>query len=281
MKKTIRVMFIWLAFAGTLWSAGQAPATKKIPMPDLMKPTGFFADNSQLYIVEKSTVSIYSKKNPTLVKTFGKAGEGPQEFKIHPSFGLKLVPMKDKLAITSIGKVSYYQKNGTFIKEMRHDRSGHIYAFGENLLTMDYEAANEAFTYYVRNHKQEKIAKLEGFPIPVNAKKQKYNPLVVYPHPVFSDGCVFLVHGTGVEINGYNSMGKRLISVKYNDEKLKVSEKYKEAVDKQFKEDPSQSLLYKWLHFPEYFPGIKRFHVSDKHIFIRTYRTRGENESEL
>ncbi|MCP4213127.1 MAG: hypothetical protein GY765_00655 [bacterium] len=92
MKTTIRVMLLLLLFAGALSAAGKAYATKTVPMPELMNPGNIFVDNTQLYIVERATVIIYKKKDLTLVKKFGKEGEGPAEFKTNSASGIRFTP---------------------------------------------------------------------------------------------------------------------------------------------------------------------------------------------
>ena len=52
---------------------------------EIMKPSLSFAvDGTQLYIPEEGQIFIYSTNDYKLVKKFGKAGEGPQEFRLHP-----------------------------------------------------------------------------------------------------------------------------------------------------------------------------------------------------
>ncbi|MCP4218542.1 MAG: hypothetical protein GY765_28160, partial [bacterium] len=281
MKIVIRVILFLPALVGILWAADQAPTTKKIPIPQLMKPTGIFVDDSRLYIVETSSISIFNKKDLMLIKKFGKAGEGPEEFKANKAAPIKLIPLTNTLAITSMGRISYFKKNGTYIRERRHNRSGNIYALGENLLISDWKVRGETVAYYVSNDKLEKIAELDSFMFPFSFKKKIYRMIPPNSFPVFSDGYVFLTHGTGIEINGFNSMGKQVVSVKYTDEKIKVPEELKEVARKRIKNDLSQKMFYNWLRFPEYFPGIKDFKVSDKHIFVRTFRKREANEAEF
>ena len=83
--------------------------------PDLLKPTGLVIDEDNLYITEDITVYIFSMKDFKLIKKFGKKGEGPREFNRFAA----ITPLKDKLLINSMSKISYYTKDGEYINEIK------------------------------------------------------------------------------------------------------------------------------------------------------------------
>lgn len=73
------------------------------------------ADGERLYVTQGTEILIYSLKDYKFIKKFGKAGEGPEEF-------LRFVfvtPLKDRLLINSLGKVSYWTKDGVFQEETK------------------------------------------------------------------------------------------------------------------------------------------------------------------
>jgi len=71
---------------------GSPVRAKTIPLPDLMKPASIAADAERLYISDGTTVHVYSRNDFKLEKTFGKKGEGPQEFMVHSSHGVDVLP---------------------------------------------------------------------------------------------------------------------------------------------------------------------------------------------
>ena len=89
-------------------------AEKAAVLKELMKPGGIAVDKEQFYVTEGTTVFIYSR-DYTFKKKFGKKGEGPREFMAYAA----VTPMKDCLLIGSQGKISYYTKDGVFIKELK------------------------------------------------------------------------------------------------------------------------------------------------------------------
>ncbi|MCP4213128.1 MAG: hypothetical protein GY765_00660 [bacterium] len=246
-----------------------------------MKPTSIFVDNSQIYIAEKATVSIYGKKDLTLLKKFGKEGEGPAEFKINRASPIILTPLHDKLAITSKGRLSYFKKDGSYIKEMSYSQSSPVYPMGNSLLFLkNIDAAGYVSIYTIANQNFEKIAELDTYTFPVNFDKKQWDGVFLFSDPVFSDGYVFLTRGPGIEINGYNSVGKRQIAVKYEDEKVKIPDEYKRVRREKFRAYPDLRRFHTWLHFDEHFPGIQALFIFDRHIFVKTYRKK-ENEAEF
>jgi hypothetical protein len=99
---------------GMVWSENVAV------LEGIMKPTdSMTVHEGRLYLAEGSTVFIYSLSDYKLIKKFGRKGEGPQEFKNTPS----ILPRKDHLLLNSSGKLSYYTKDGEFIKERKVDFS--------------------------------------------------------------------------------------------------------------------------------------------------------------
>jgi uncharacterized protein YlbG (UPF0298 family) len=70
-------------------------------------------------VTQEATVFIYSLKDFKLVKKFGKAGEGPREFRILPQLPLNIDARTDQIIVNSFGKVSYFTKQGEFIKEVK------------------------------------------------------------------------------------------------------------------------------------------------------------------
>ncbi len=97
-------------------------ADKVVLFPGLMKPGMMTIDKDRLYIADGATVYIYSVKDFSLEKKFGKIGEGPGEFLIAPQFTYTNVDVKilpDRILVNSLSKMSYFTKDGKFINEMK------------------------------------------------------------------------------------------------------------------------------------------------------------------
>ena len=96
---------------------------KKIgTITDVVNPFLLTIDKKKVYIVDGYQIYIYSLLDLSLLKKFGKKGDGPEEFKVVPqiNMGNVLLDVYDKyLIVTSIGKLSYFSKDGKYIREIR------------------------------------------------------------------------------------------------------------------------------------------------------------------
>ncbi|TFG75463.1 MAG: hypothetical protein E4H23_10710, partial [Chrysiogenales bacterium] len=119
MKKILVVVMVNLLFTMLAYP-------KKIAvLNELTKPETLCMDDSQYYITEGASIFIYSFKDHKFIGKFGKSGEGPREFKSTlAGFGLSVLPMGDHLLINSMDKLSFFKKNGEFIKELKAPTSG-------------------------------------------------------------------------------------------------------------------------------------------------------------
>lgn len=94
-------------------------------------------DKDYAYIWDSRTLSIniYSRKDFSFVKQFGRGGEGPGEFSWIQSF--QVCP--DTLYISSSAKISLFSKEGKLKKELRLDpNSGNYKPLGQNFVSTSY-----------------------------------------------------------------------------------------------------------------------------------------------
>ena len=95
-------------------------SSKVVPLPNLINPDSIMIDNDQIYITDMEKICIYSSKDFTLKKKFGKKGEGPGEFKINPAAVAKLqiYVQPDCIIVNNLSRVSFFTKNGSFKNEI-------------------------------------------------------------------------------------------------------------------------------------------------------------------
>ncbi len=128
----------FLAFFLTSWfivCTIPAVAAKVATLPGIRRPDFLIqVDNDELLLVECASIYIYSLKDYSLKTKFGKRGEGPQEFKVHPAENVHLSVEPDYLMIGSGGKASFFTRTGTFIKEVPLRDRGLILPFSGKYL---------------------------------------------------------------------------------------------------------------------------------------------------
>lgn len=101
-----------------LFSSGLI-AEKMAVLPELRRPDFLInVYGGELFLVEGASVFIYSLKDYKLKYKFGKRGEGPQEFKVHPGEHVFINVQPGYIMVGSGGKVSFFSRNGQFIKEI-------------------------------------------------------------------------------------------------------------------------------------------------------------------
>jgi hypothetical protein len=91
-------------------------------LPGLVNPFEFIIDADRIYIPDEASIFVYSLKDCTLIKKFGKEGEGPQEFFLNRAGGNNQVGIffkDDRLLVSSFGRMSYFTKDGEYLQEIK------------------------------------------------------------------------------------------------------------------------------------------------------------------
>jgi hypothetical protein len=246
--------------------------------PDIYVPMQIRIHDNKLYISEKAWVYIYSLDKFELLKKFGGEGEGPQEFKRYAF----LYPTTDHLLINSVGKISYFKKDGTYIKEVR--AKGEVANFaplGKYFVARGFRVARykkEKISYKTINLYDSNLTKLrEIFKHELDWQQGKGTKLF---HLAFS----YQTHGDRIYIAGskefavdvFNTDGKHLFTISQEYKRVKFTGDHKKQILDYFKRTRPDNYLYweKYSIFPDYFPAIKRIYIRDHLLYIMTYRIR-------
>lgn len=133
MRKLFITVFILLVL---FWAIYGKQESRSYELENLLNPFFMRVDKSQLYISQGPEILIYSLSDYKLKKRLGKSGEGPGEFRVSPTqnLGSLLFDVTDeKIIVYSIGKTSFFKKDGSFIQEMRSTRFG-LKTIGDNFV---------------------------------------------------------------------------------------------------------------------------------------------------
>jgi hypothetical protein len=256
-------------------------ATKSVPMTEVLNAQSIIVDQEQVYIVQTPEVFIYSLKDFKLKKKFGKAGEGPQEFKLFPNMPLLITVEKDDIVAKSMGKLSYYAKDGTFKKEVRV-KAGFVLAMktlGDQMIGIENIMSNQ-MRYLGINVYDSNLNKLQQVKkIPDSIQRGKGMRFLNIPQ-AHADSFVVLGNKFLVawekdaKIEVYDAEGKAHDPIKLEAEKIALSDDYKAKVVEFFKNDPRTKPYYQFIKpvsFPDYFPGVREMRVSDNTLYVFTY----------
>ncbi|MCP5104077.1 MAG: hypothetical protein GY950_11895 [bacterium] len=269
-------------------------AAKVVPLPEIIKPGIINVDGDEMVIAEGTSISIYSLENFKRVKTFGKQGEGPREFKVFMGFGLTISFSPEYILVNSIGKISYFSRKGEFVKENKTS-AFRMAPFQEKLVGtgMQFGQNNSgpklAFNLY--NGKGEKTKEICAHQLP--AIKGKGSVMLidllslrqVDPQYQTSADRIFIAGKETFEIDIYNQAGGLIKTVRRDykkreitaDDKNKILEVYKVMpIYKQFWEN-----IKSGVKIPGYFPAFKRILVSGQKLYVQTFDKKAETTAFL
>lgn len=270
-------LFLFLVLVAPIMGGLTFASVKTIPLAGVINPESIDADANQLYIVDGASIHIVSLADFKTAKTFGKQGEGAQEFMINTWFRLKLSVQPEYLFIKSISRVSYFSKDGVFQKEQRlTSRSANFLPLGNGFIGSDTGQENNSpfnvFSLY--NEKFEKGIILFKEPIPYRPGAP-FDPLD-QKDPVFfaKYGKVFVNSRDGV-IHIIEPTGKEETTIKYDYGRLEVTQKIKDEMIEFYKKDPRTSMAFemfkKDMKFSDTFPLIRDYRVANEKIYVFPY----------
>ncbi len=288
--KTIFVSFflIWLS----LFIFGEKIAVFSEPIT----PNQILLDMEQIYVVDFPHIYIYSVKDYTLKMKLGERGEGPRQFiynrgsLVNKTDSFTINVQVNHIIASSQRKVVFYTKDGKYQKEIMTEHR-HDYQFsplGEKFMALTQRRGEDGIFYVLLNiHnaelKQEKeIFKFIRFSQPPTGDLNVINDrgiiYAIYQNKIF----VTAVGRKGSILDVLNSNGKKLYSLTYQYEDLKVTEDHKQQYLKYYKSGPLKAIwdrFKKQIKFPTYFPGVRNFNIADGKIYILTFKRRkGESE---
>ena len=280
-KKISLISLVWLVL-----STSTGFTAKIIPLPDLKRAEAVAVNGDRMYISEGPRVFIYSLKKFKLEKIFGRKGEGPGEFKIHPYRGLQFHLQTNDLIVDSYGKLSFFTKQGVLKHEIRTLPSmGTYVSLGDGYVGLGFIQDDKVnyFTINLFNLDFKSKREIYRYKHPYQPGKN-YNPLETTKLPAYAtwDNQLFL-SGEESTILVFDHTGKPLDPIRFPYNKIKITGERKNYYLTCYKTDPKFKPIYqrdkKWIEFPEYFPVIRNLLIADGKIYVVTYGKRdGKNE---
>lgn len=273
-----RVILIVLIFL----QAGYVVGNQSVVIPELSRPDILVVKHDRIYILEKTTIYIYSLDEFKLLKKFGRAGEGPREFKTNVMGApMTLSFHRGDMVVNSLNKLSYFRPEGDFIKEVKNPLDVILSLVGDKYVGMGPAPDQDnryliSFRLFGSDFKQEKILHRTDFN--VNNPRKILLPLPCFTYnPVYNDRIYVVSSSTKFSIDVYNTDGIKEYSIRKDCEKIPISEQYQRETHEWFKHDPRfksmyESMLKKAIHFRDYFPPIRDIQVVEDTIHVITYR---------
>jgi len=279
--KRLFLVILLLTVSLTLFSE------KLATLPDIYRPYYLALDDQNVYVTEGVHVFIFSRKDYSLKKKFGKEGQGPQEFVVPQGSGSVLMvhPQKDCIVINSPGKVSFFTKEGDYINEMKSPSGmfggmfqpiGNQFA-GLGLLSQKNQTMSVTINIY-----DKKLKKLKQvYSRPFFSRGHLEFPMVAPVFYVSDNKIITPGEQKKFEINILDANGDRLASINREYHLLKVTKEYEEGVFEYFRTNPqtrnAYEMIKKVITFADEFPAIQGFFVDNQKIYIVTYLKKDKN----
>ena len=131
----------WLIFFLIVMVGSLAFAEKIGILTEVLTPEMIEVSDNEIYIVEGSSIFMYSLKDLSFIRKFGKSGEGPGELKANPSITNILVTPGDSLLFIGLDKAIRFAKTGQVIKEFRIPTiTNYLYPLGKNYVGTRFKA---------------------------------------------------------------------------------------------------------------------------------------------
>lgn len=270
--KTIFFLIALLLFMSDVY------ARKIVLLPDIYEPSSIVVDNSQIYIVEGTTIYIYSSEDFTLKKKFGMKGEGPQEFKDD----IRSIEVKpDYILVNSLNKVSFFTRDGDFLEEKINPTvlGGSLFKpIGNKFVGYSIERENKTFyvVYSIFDSKLKKTKELYKMKWMVQPG-QKRKLFETFWYGTYNKK-IFIAREERFIIDMFNSKGEKIFSINQKYKKFKFTDFHKRKFLDFWKSTYPETYetRKRRTEFPKYFPAVKTCLLADKKIYVQTYKKKDE-----
>ena len=263
-------------------------ADSKVLLTELVNPDSIKLDEENIYITDNATIHIYSKKDLKLKHQFGKIGEGPGEFLGNAKTTrapLDIYLTSKSIVVYSYNKVSYFDKKGVFIKELRtQDRSTNFKPLGSGyagrLMIADKKMRYRTLNIY--DSKLKGLTTVSKVPHPLKDRKRGFRMAEAPMAFTTYKNRLYAAFNEDLVVKVYDVNGKYLYSIKHDYERIKVKQADKDKLTNFIKTHPRFESIRNYLlplYFPEHFPALLDMFVSDGKIYaISGKNKKGKNE---
>ncbi|MCP4221572.1 MAG: hypothetical protein GY765_43510, partial [bacterium] len=241
MTKTIVTLLLVLAVF--MVSPVKASAeSKTMVLPEILKPVLMTFHDNHLYVLQDTSIYIYSVKDLKLVKKFGRQGEGPKEFMARP-FGppMTMSFSNGELVVNSNNKLSYFTPKGDYLREMKAPANTVFYQFKKNFIAvgpvMD-DKQNFFITFRFMANDFKTKSTLVTTDLNLNNSSTVIMPIGPFAYnPVYKDKVVLAPDSEKFIIDIYDVNGKLERRLEKNFEKISIDDKYRKDIHSWFKNE--------------------------------------------
>lgn len=257
-------------------------------MPQLGKPGALYIDNQKVFVVDQTSVHIYSLSGMRHIKTFGTKGEGPGEFKHPPLLSFYM----DSILANSTGALTLFSTNGELIWSRKIPFNYNYFSLplvslGKNFVGMIVKGRGSAVIVFDNAFNPVKeiysgIVQLPPPPVGASGGNLKINVNAIddcFDYQIHDDKLFIGDTAKGFYFSVFDRRGNHLYDIKKNESKLEVTSIYRDAymTNKQRSKIWHQEKIKYNYVFPKYFPAYFSFQIRDGKIYASTYKEKNGN----
>jgi hypothetical protein len=273
----------------TEWTLG----TDIFSLPELVNPNSIDIQDQRVVIADGTTISIYSLKDNRIITKFGRKGEGPGEFILPvsgPTVGLNVAVHKEMIIVTSLRKLSYFSRSGSFLKDIKMSEglfSGGFKPIGDRFIGHGFRSENK-INHLTVNLYDPDLKKIHEI-LRIKATYQPGKGLDLFSTSFLyetSQNQIYIIGDKDFNIDVFDEVGKRLYTIRQKYKKEKITEIHKAHVYDFYKTDPMFKdrfdRIKKILVFTKFFPAVRDFQVTDDRMYVFSYQKKnGKNECRI
>jgi len=272
-----------------LFLTGVCAAEKAAVFRDISDPGGIHVDGERIYIVERASILIYSSKDYKFIKKFGKRGEGPGEFRTGQEDHVLLYVQPDYLQVNSQGKIVFFKKDGTYIKEIATPVGRWLRPLGKKYVGMRYLYDDDGTRYHVVSLYDSDCQKIKE----IYREKAEIQIRLKTIDAVSWTRQIFRIYNEKIFIDSKNkgiqvldNKGNKCYDIPLDYEQIKVTENIKQKYITYYKKESPfwrtrWERLKNWYQFPDYLPVIRNFFVINGKIYIQTFKEKNDRSEIL
>ena len=254
-----------------------SPATEIAALSELLHPRSLTVDRNHLYVAERARVIIYSLEDFRQLVSFGREGQGPQEFQTLPHVPIAVDVSGTHLLVASMGKISYYDKNGGFIREVKaRSLALNLRRCGKNFLGWSQSRETDVIynTINIFDHELNKIREVYRIKDSYQGPGRGYHVL----HKTFSywatDFRILLPGEDDASINIFDQQMRKCHTIRLKKRGRRVTADFKRRLTHYLRTSPETKNVFdrlQPLRFPDRFPAIADFFIDPPVVYVLTW----------
>lgn len=284
MKKNTYFVSAVLFIIMLMLPAASLQAERLVTMEDVTRPFMMSINGDRLFIVDGTSVLIYSMKDYKLIKKFGKAGEGPGEFMVNyrGGPGMMVFPTTEKLVVNTDNKLFLFSREGEFLSEVRAPVFTAFMpltnGYAANGFAAD-EKQNRVLTVNLHDLQLNKVKGLYVSNRALNTSVWKDLPKNPFYFVTYKNRIYVMAVKEGFCIIVFDNTGKELYRIKKDEPRMSVTNEFKKRAlywgehESNFKEFFDKSRFT----FRKHFPAMQEMAVDSDRIYAFTFKIKDGN----